>query len=112
MKDLAALRVRYEKDSVEVQIGGLASNLSRMAWCMKRSDAAADLSALCRESKYFAEWAANRASLEMQGVLAEVQLEVALWERMNARGRCSPEEAEQPKTWAQRLLRLSGLIAE
>ncbi len=108
MKDLAALKMRYERDPIEIQIGGLASNLSRISWFMKRSDATADLSAIFRESKYFAEWAAVHAPLEMQAALAEVQIEIALWERNSVKGRCSPE---QPETWAQRLLRMSGLIA-
>ena len=109
MKDLAALRVRYEQDPIEIQIGGLASNLSRIAWFMKRPEVAADLSATFRESKYFAEWAAVHAPLEMQAALAEVQIEMALWERKSAQGRCSPE---QPEAWAQRLLRMSGLVAD
>lgn len=109
MKDLAALKKRFEQDSVEVQIGGLASNLSRMAWFMRQPDTTTDLTAMFRESKYFAEWAASRATPEMQCVLAEVQVEVALWERMNAKGKVSPEQLE---AWAQRLLQLSGLAAE
>ena len=109
MKDLAALKKRYEQDRVEIQLGGLASNLSRIAWCMRRPEAATSLTAMLRESKYFAEWAALRAPLETQAVLAEVQVDMALWERMSLKGRGSPEQAE---TWAQRLLRLSGLTAE
>ena len=112
MKDLAALRERFERDPMEVQIGGLASHLSRIAWFMKRSDATIDLTGMFRESKYFAEWAATHAPLEIQGVLAEIQLEVALWERMHARGGFSLEQAQQPETWAQRLLCVSGLVAE
>ena len=109
MRDLAALKQRYEQDRVAVQIGGLASNLSRIAWCMRRSEASAGLAAMLRESKYFAEWAAARAPLETQEVLAEVQVELALWERKSAKGQFSPEDADM---WVQRLLRVSGLMAE
>ena len=110
MKDLAALRRRYEQDPPAVQVGGLASNLSRIAWFMKRQDASQALEPIFRESKYFAEWAAGHTSLEVQEVLAEVQLHLALWQRRVANGDPLDSIMEEPQKWSEKLLTIVGLI--
>ena len=110
MKDFSVLRTRYERDPIEVQIGGLASNLSRISWHIRQSGTEANLRPLFRESKYFAEWAASHASLKIQGVLAEVQVDLAIWERKASSGQLLPTYAEQSEAWAQSLLSLAGFI--
>lgn len=110
MKDWAALRTRYQRDEPAVQIGGLASNLSRITWCAQREDRQQALPVF-RESKYFTEWAAPACSLEQQGVLAELQLQLALWERGWGR-RLSPSNiAQEAQQWSTRLLESAGLLS-
>ncbi len=109
MKDWQALKARYQRDGVAVQLGGLASNLNRIAWCAQQDDRAAALP-LLTESKYFAEWAATQGSLEQQVLLADVQVELARWEHSWG-ARISPETiTEQAKQWSAKLLASSGLL--
>ena len=63
-----------------------------------------------RESKYFAEWAAGHTSLEVQEVLAEVQINLALWQRRVAKGDSLESIAEEPQKWSQKLFTIAGLI--
>ena len=108
-KDFVALKLRYLSDPLEIQIGGLASNLSRLGWFIKRSTTIEKLQPILRESKYFTEWAADHASLELQNALAEVQLELAILERKMTRGESPLSYIEQADSWAVKLLRLAGL---
>ena len=110
MKDYSALQVRYQRDEPSVQIGGLASNLSRIAWHAGRGSQESAIP-LFRESKYFTEWAAaSCSSVDQQGVLAELQLQLALWERGWGE-RLSPSTiAQEAQQWSIRLLETSGLF--
>ncbi len=108
-KDIVALKSRYLNDPPEVQIGGLASQLSRLGWFLKRSTAIEKLQPIIRESKYFTEWAADHASPDMQDVLAEIQFELAMLERQMTRGESPLGYIEHADAWAEQLLRLAGL---
>ena len=109
MKDWQALKARYQRDGVAVQIGGLASNLTRIAWCAGQNDRAAALP-LLTESKYFTEWAATQGSPEQQALLADVQVELARWEHSWG-ARLSPATiTEQATQWSAKLLESSGLL--
>ena len=109
MNDLSHLKQRYEQDEPPIQLGGLASNLSRIAWYAQRADQAG-LVSLLRESKYFTEWAAPRCSLEQQGLLAELQLQLAIWERGVANRIRASRIAQEAKQWSAKLLDVSGLV--
>jgi hypothetical protein len=108
MKDWTARRARYQRDTSAVQLGGLASNLSRIAWCAARQDLA-QASPLFRESKYFTEWAAPSCLPEQQGLLAEVQSRLAFWERGWGTWVEPGNIAEQAQQWSTRLLESAGL---
>lgn len=109
MKDWPALQKRYQRDNPAVQIGGLASNLSRIAWFAQRSDLIQARPVL-RESKYFTEWAAPSCSAEQQEVLAEIQLQLALWEREWGRSISPPSIVREAEQWSKRLLESAGLL--
>jgi len=109
MRDWEALKARYERDEPTVRLGGLASNLSRIAWCAQRSDHAA-VGSLFRETKHFTEWAAPQCSVEQQALLADLQLQLAMWERGWGH-RLSPVTiAEEAQRWSAKLLNASGLV--
>ena len=110
MTDWALRRMRYQQDSAAIQLGGLASNLSRIAWCAQREDRQQALP-MFRESKYFTEWAAASCPTDQQTVLAELQLQLASWER-GWGGRWSPARiAEEAQKWSSRLLEATGFVA-
>ncbi len=103
MKDWVALQVRYQRDSRAIQLGGLASNLSRIAWFAQRQRRAEALP-IVRESKYFTEWAALSCSAEQQGLLAEVQFQLAVWERAWATQSDASSIANDATRWSNALL--------
>ena len=109
MTDLGHLRQRYERDHPAVQLGGLASNLSRIAWCAQRNEQAQSR-LLFRESKYFAEWAAARCVPEQQYLLADVQLQLAIWERGWGTRVPPATIAQEAQQWSAKLLEVSGLL--
>jgi len=108
MKDWQAHRARYQRDDAAVQIGGLASNLSRIAWFAQRQDLQPALP-IFRESKYFTEWAVSSCSLEQQGELAELQRQLALWQRGWGERLSTSRIAEEAQRWSVRLLASAGL---
>lgn len=108
MKDWTALRERYQQDAPAVQLGGLASHLGRIAWCAQRQGRNQALP-LFRESKYFTEWAAPACTLEQQAVLAEVQFQLAWWERGWGTRVAPGGIAEQAQQWSLRVLKFAGL---
>ena len=110
MKDWAARRARYQRDSSAVQFGGLASNLSRIAWFAQRQGREEALP-IFRESKYFTEWAAPTCTLDQQAILADLQFRLALWER-GWGSRCSSGSiAQEAQQWSHRLLDSAGLLS-
>ena len=106
MKDWAALQARYQQDPRGVQLGGLASNLSRIAWFAQRQKREEALP-IVRESKYFTEWAAPSCSVEQQGLLAEVQLRLALWERAWVTQSDASGIADDATRWSNMLLEVA-----
>ena len=108
MRDLPSLKHRYESDSPAIQLGGLASNLTRIAWHAQRNGRPA--ASLFRESKYFTEWAAPHCAPEQQALLAQVQLALALWEQ-GWGGVLDPAQiAQEAQDDSARLLSSAGLV--
>jgi hypothetical protein len=109
MKDLAALRARFEQDAPAVRLGSLASNLNRLAWHADKGSYAV-AAPIIRESKYFIEWTAAEWPLDVQFQLADIQLAMACWERRWRQGDGVSALALQAREWSQVLLRSSGLL--
>jgi len=107
-RDWASRRKRYERDVPAVQLGNLASNLSRLAWFARQS-ADTDVALVFRESKYFTEWAAPHCSVEQQALLAELQRQLADWERQWGKHKPPSAIAQEAQQWSGRLLESSGL---
>ena len=108
MRDWSARKARYQQDPPPDQLGGLASNLNRIAWHAQRRTTLEPM--LFRESKYFTEWAAPACSLDQQGMLAALQQQLAWWER-GWRTRVSHEGiARDAQQWSAKLLEAAGLV--
>lgn len=111
MRDRAALQKRYQQDEPAVRLGGLASNLSRIAWYAQWDHLEAT-GPLFRDSKYFTEWAAPSCSLDQQLLLAELQRQLARWERGWGHRISASTIAGEAQAWSARLLTSSGLVAQ
>ena len=106
------IRDRYLRDPLPVQLGGLAADLARMASCAEDSRDRQALMSLMEEGKWFAEWAAEHAPLDVQEQLAEVQVWLACWEHRWLCGRLKPGLSEEAQRWSDCFLELSGLAGE
>ena len=105
-----SIRQRYLQDPLPIRLGGLAANLARVVSCIDDPRDRDAVASILEESKYFAEWAASDAPLEVQEFLAEAQMGLAVWHRQWRTGRSDPRMREQAQQWSDRLLTLSGTV--
>jgi len=116
MKDLSAIQTRYVRDPLPVRLGGLATDLARIASFSQNPANLAPVTDLMREAAHFIEWCAPESDLESQVTLLELQRHLAHW-RMRLPPRF-PDQAWRARMiadaqqWSQRVLKMSGLLAE
>ena len=116
MKDRSAIQERYLRDTLPVRLGGLAANLSRIK-SFAAHDASRDaVENLIDESKYFIEWTAAEAEVEVSAELVELQIQLARWQCQWAQIWPDPvrrrQVAEGASVWSKRVLEMSGLLNE
>ena len=105
----STIRQRYLQDPLPIRLGGLAADLARIASFSENPRNHAAVSSLLEEGKWFAEWAAPEAPLEVQEKLAQVQIQLAIWHHGWLNGIPQPELSTQAQRWSEELLKLSGL---
>lgn len=114
MKDHATVRERYLRDTLSIRLGGLAANLARIKSFSDHPDHQDVIKSLLEESKFFIEWTASDARLEVQTVLVELQLQLAWWQRHWKGIWADPIQreavTEQIHKWSKRVLEMSGLL--
>ena len=105
------LKERYLQDPLPTQIGNLASDFSRLEWVCTHPQETDHCEDLFREMKYFTEWMSSGAPLALQEVLADIQIRVAMWDRVWSRlGKeihFRNAVAREAHTWSVKLLKLS-----
>ena len=116
MKDRTVIRERYMRDQLPVRPGGLAANLARIKSFSDHPDHRDVVESLLEESKFFIEWSAPEAGLEVQAKLAELQLHLACWQHAWSDIWPDPMQratvAKQAGIWSKRVLEMSGLLRE
>ena len=114
MIDLSAKRTRYLKDSVQIRLGGIAANLSRVNTFSNNSKHSVVVSNLLNESRYFIEWTTKEADLETQIKLVEIQLQMSLWiqkwDDVWNNQSTRTQMAEESKKWSDQILKISGFM--
>jgi hypothetical protein len=69
---------------------------------------------LLEESKFFIEWTALDAGLDLQAELVELQVELARWQQSWSKIWADSVQrtaiVEQASDWSKRLLEMSGLL--
>ena len=106
------IRERYMRDPLPVRLGGLAMDLARIASCADDPRDRDALISLLEEGKWFAEWTATDAPVNIQEQLAEIQLQLALWQRRWLAGHAVPTMRIEAQRWSEALLELSGLLQQ
>lgn len=112
MRNLDVIRKRYLQDSLPVRLGGLATNLSRIASFSKHTGNYEVINRLLEESKFLIEWTILDTTLDVQVKLVELQLQLALWHRVwLAKGPINHTKmTRQLYTWSKQVLKMSGLL--
>lgn len=115
MRNQQVTRERYLQDPLPLQLGGLAANLARIKSFSSYADHKDIVEGLVEESKFFIEWTAPGANLEVRARLVELQRLLARWHLRWDQIWADPAQraavAEQAQDWSQRVLELSGLLA-
>jgi len=111
---LQEIKQRYMKDALPIRLGGLAANLARVN-TFSRYDANQEaVFGLMNESKYFIEWTAHEAELEVAAQLVDLQIKLAYWQQDWATIWADKEKrqiiAQESRQWSDKVLELSGLL--
>jgi len=111
---LEAVRERYMQDGLPIRLGGLATNLMRIASVADHPGNRQVVDSLLEESKFFIEWTAPDASLDKQGALVELQIRLARWHYGWHSGSANQAKrarlAREARAWAEQVLEMSGLL--
>ena len=114
MRDWTAIRERYLRDDLPIQLGGLAANLSRIKSFASHDANREAVESLLEESKFFIAWIAPEAEIDTAAELVELQIQLARWQRKWTSIWADPqrrrEVAEQSSAWSKRILERSSLL--
>jgi hypothetical protein len=110
MKNLEAIKKRYLQDDLPTRLGGIAANLARITSCSSRPVDWEAVQSMLEESEFFIEWTAPEAPLNVQALLVELQIQLALWHRIWPKVYADPQQREKlsqlARTWSQDVLML------
>ena len=105
-----ALYERFMRDSNERRLGGIASDLMRLANCAKSPSVnEAFFDGILNEVKFFTEWSARDLRFEAQEKILNLQRTLASWADRHPSGAFRRIENEA-RSWSQELLNISGLL--
>jgi hypothetical protein len=114
MRNLKSIQERYLRDDLSVRLGGLAANLARIKSFSGHAGAKEIVRTILKESKFFVEWTAPQAGLEVQIELIELQRQLVQWEWDWEHIWADPIKRDAMRDemgrWSQRVLDISGLL--
>jgi len=114
MNDLAERQTRYLRDELPVRLGNLASTLAHIGSYAKDGKNPQAVSRLLGESRFFIEWTAADADVEVAAELVEMQVRLSWWYHHWQEAQTQPTQitqiTEQVRAWSDRVLDLSGLL--
>jgi hypothetical protein len=114
MKDWTTIQTRYLQDELPVRLGGIAANLSRVKSFASHDANREVVISLIEESKFFIEWTAGKADLDVAAELIELQIQLSRWQ--HTWNKIWPDKVQRQQVastssrWSQRVLELSGLL--
>ena len=114
MRNWEASKERYLRDELSTRLGGLSANLARIKTLTGKAVSQETIIYLMRESKFFIEWTAMDADIDITVELVELQIQLALWQLRWTKIWADPEQrmevAAQAQIWSDRILERSGLL--
>ena len=116
MKDRPHRRERYLRDPLPIRLGGIAANLARVVSFAENPLSQPAVASMLYESKFFIEWAAPTAPIDIAVPLVELQLALVRWHNLWSKNSSDPAVRnsliEFAREWSDRLLQMSGLLAD
>lgn len=111
---LSLIYERFNNDSPNIRLGGIAANLARIYSFTTKLNHKDGVEGLLNESKYFIEWTAKETDLETQIYLLELQRQLIAWqfhfsEIWNDESK-KQKMANKAKEYSDRILTMSGLL--
>jgi hypothetical protein len=100
MQNMETIKNRYLQDGLDKRLGGIAANLARIASFSINPQNWEAVQTMLEETKFFIEWTAPDAPLNVQAFLVEVQIQITLWHRNWPRIYANPEECKKIRQWA------------
>lgn len=114
MRNQPEIQERFLKESPEMRLGHLASDLARIASFIEMQLKTEAIKTVIEESKFFAEWAARDAKPEIQmflagirGFLAQKELEL---NSLSSNQEWKKEVSQYVRACSDGLLKKAGLI--
>jgi len=115
MRDWTVIQERYLRDELPIRLGGIAANLARIKSFSNNIANYEVVESLLDESKFFIEWTAIDAEMNMAAELVDLQIQLAQWQRSLPRIWTDSAQrlriAEQSHFWSERILDMSGLLS-
>lgn len=113
MIDKERKRERYLRDPLPVRLAGLAANFARIASSARHATGAEAVDTMLEESRYYIEWTAAEAEIEVAAELVDIQRLLTAWRNAWPEAQHSPSQrillSIQAKKWSDQVLGFSGL---
>lgn len=106
MQNLEEIKKRFLKENLATRLGCIASDLGRLKSFSQLPNNQKVIRDLIEESKFFIEWTAPKANLDIQEDLVKLQIQLALMTFSFKRKKV----IEFTDRWSNKLLKLSGLL--
>jgi hypothetical protein len=106
MQNLEEIKSRFLRNNLSVRLGCIASDLARLKSFSQLPNNQKVIKDLIEESKFFIEWTAPKAGLDIQQELINLQIQLALLNYSLKRKKIMILADK----WSKKLLKLSGLI--
>lgn len=114
MNDLAERQTRYLRYELPVRLGNLAPTLAHIGSYAKGGKNPQAVARLLGESRFFIEWTAADADVEVAAELVEMRVRLSWWYHHWQEVQTQPAQitqiTEQVRAWSDRVLDLSGLL--
>lgn len=114
MRNWESLKHRYLQDNLPIRLGNLASNLARIKSCSLDHTNCIVVEQLLTESKFFIEWTAAEAEIEIAAELVQLQIQLSQWESIIKELWTDIDErrklSEASGIWSDKVLDWSGLL--
>lgn len=115
MRNWESLKQRYLQDDLPIRLGNLASNLARIKSQSLFEVNYGLVENLLIESKFFIEWTAAEAEIEIAAELVQLQIQLSQWESRIKELWTDIDErhklSEASGLWSDKVLDWSGLLA-